>query len=143
MNEKLFRIPSKSVIGGVCAGLANRFNIDVTLLRVLFILGLIFTNAPFFIFYVILWIALPVNYTWGMTNDYSNNFNQTSFSETMKNNSNMTAGVILIGLGSLFLINEFFDVNLGKLWPLALVGSGLYIIFKDKIKGNGGTPNNF
>lgn len=45
-------------LGGVCSGLALYFGIDVTLVRVLFLLALIMGTAGFWI-YVILWIIVP------------------------------------------------------------------------------------
>lgn len=139
MNEKLYRIPSKAVLGGVAAGLEERFGIDVSIIRVIFVLGTILTHGPFFLIYIILWIALPAKTMMDMASDYTenSNFNMTK----MKNNSNSIAGIILIALGSLFLMDEFFDIDFGKLWPLVLIAVGVYIIFKDKIKGN--NTNNF
>jgi len=54
----LFRIKSKKMIGGVAAGLAEYFNLDVTLVRVLLV-GAFFTPIPAIIPYIILWIVMP------------------------------------------------------------------------------------
>lgn len=58
MDRKLYRDDFHKKIGGVCAGLAEYFNIDVTIIRVIFVLALIFHGGGFLI-YVILWIVLP------------------------------------------------------------------------------------
>jgi len=45
--------------------------------------------------------------------------------------------IILIGLGVLFLLDNFrvFDfIHLGRLWPLILIGAGLYL-FRNKLGG--------
>jgi hypothetical protein len=45
--------------------------------------------------------------------------------------------IILIGLGVLFLLDNFrvFDfIRLGRLWPLILIGAGLYL-FRNKLGG--------
>jgi hypothetical protein len=45
--------------------------------------------------------------------------------------------IILIGLGGLLLLNNFhlFDfIRIGRLWPLILIGAGLYM-FRDKLSG--------
>jgi phage shock protein C len=57
--SKLLR-SRKGVIGGVCAGLANHMKIDVSILRVLFIFGTLFTVFPFILFYIICWICIPI-----------------------------------------------------------------------------------
>jgi phage shock protein PspC (stress-responsive transcriptional regulator) len=45
-------------IAGVCAGLAEYFDLDPTLVRVLWLLAIFFAGTGFLI-YIILWIVLP------------------------------------------------------------------------------------
>ena len=54
----LLKIKSNKMIGGVAAGLAEYFNLDVTLVRVLLV-GAFFTPIPAIIPYIILWIVMP------------------------------------------------------------------------------------
>lgn len=56
--RKLFRDPDGKKIGGVCSGLALFLGIDVTLIRVLFIIAFICGSAGFWVYIVIL-IAAP------------------------------------------------------------------------------------
>ncbi len=56
--KKLHRDPDSKILGGVCSGLAIYFNIDVVLIRVLFVMALIMTLG--FWVYVILWIVVPL-----------------------------------------------------------------------------------
>jgi phage shock protein C len=58
MNKKLYRDEYHKVIGGVCAGLAEYFDMDVTIVRLLFAFTF-FVMGVGFIPYVILWIVLP------------------------------------------------------------------------------------
>lgn len=60
MNNKLFRNMDERVIGGVAAGLAEYFQIDVVLMRVLFVLA-IFIPVPthIILLYIIFWIVMP------------------------------------------------------------------------------------
>ena len=56
--KRLFRNENDKVIGGVCGGLANYFNLDATLVRIIFIIvALAFGTG--ILAYLILWIALP------------------------------------------------------------------------------------
>jgi phage shock protein C len=48
-------------IAGVCAGVARYFDIDVTLVRVLWILLVIFPPVPGILVYVVCWIVMPVD----------------------------------------------------------------------------------
>ncbi|MBN2409862.1 MAG: PspC domain-containing protein [Candidatus Aminicenantes bacterium] len=61
MEKKLYRSQARKMLGGVCAGLGNYFDIDVTLVRLIFVaLGLVTAIIPMMIFYLIAWIIIPV-----------------------------------------------------------------------------------
>lgn len=57
-GRKLYRDPDGKVIAGVCAGLAAYFDIDVTFIRIAFLL-LLLLNGVGILIYFILWIAMP------------------------------------------------------------------------------------
>lgn len=61
-HKQFFRDENNKKIGGVCAGLANYFNIDVTWVRLIALVLLVFYGVGF-IPYIILWIALPSSAT--------------------------------------------------------------------------------
>lgn len=48
-------------IAGVCAGFARYFEVDVTLMRVLWLVVALFTGIGFiaYIAYIVAWIAMP------------------------------------------------------------------------------------
>ena len=50
------------MLGGVCAGLAEYFDIDVTLVRILFVVAVI-APIPAVIPYLIMWAIMPVKPT--------------------------------------------------------------------------------
>lgn len=58
-SRKFYRNPCNKSIGGVCSGIAVYLNIDILLVRIIFIIGLFMGSAGFWI-YVILWIAAPL-----------------------------------------------------------------------------------
>src|SRR5699024_547470 len=57
-GKKLRRDKSDKVLGGVCSGMANYFEIDPAVVRVLAILAFIFYGIGLLV-YLVLWIALP------------------------------------------------------------------------------------
>jgi len=57
-SRRLYRDPENAVIGGVCSGLSAYFNVDVLLIRILFIIFFFFGGGSLFL-YIILWIAVP------------------------------------------------------------------------------------
>lgn len=58
-TKKLFRSEKDRVLAGVCAGLAEYLNIDVAVIRVIFLLGFIFGFTSSFWVYIVLWVVVP------------------------------------------------------------------------------------
>ncbi len=56
--KKLYRSRSDRRISGVCGGIAEYFKIDPSLVRLLFVLGLLFVGGTFWV-YLILLIVIP------------------------------------------------------------------------------------
>lgn len=57
--RKLYRDSDDKMIGGVCSGLAYYLNADAVLIRVIFLVALIFGLLSFWV-YLILWIVAPI-----------------------------------------------------------------------------------
>jgi len=61
MAKKLYRSQQHNMIGGVCGGLGEYFDLDVTLTRLIFVaVGLLTAIFPMVLFYIIAWIIVPV-----------------------------------------------------------------------------------
>jgi phage shock protein C len=58
MEKKLYRDEYHKKIGGVCAGLAEYFSVDVAIVRLIFVLTCIFHGGGGLV-YIVLWIVLP------------------------------------------------------------------------------------
>ena len=56
--KKLYRSKKNRVIAGVCGGIGEYFNIDPTIIRLLWIL-LIFAGGSGILAYIIAWIIIP------------------------------------------------------------------------------------
>lgn len=56
--RRLFRNPDDKKVAGVCSGIALFLGVDVTLIRIIFIIALICGSAGFWI-YLVIWIAAP------------------------------------------------------------------------------------
>jgi phage shock protein PspC (stress-responsive transcriptional regulator) len=57
-KKVLFRSESDRMIAGVCAGIAEHFDIDLTIVRVLWILLTLMGFSGVFV-YLILWLVIP------------------------------------------------------------------------------------
>ena len=57
--KKLYRSPNR-IIAGVCGGIAEYFDVDPTLIRVIYLVLSLFSAAfPGFLLYIILMIMIP------------------------------------------------------------------------------------
>jgi phage shock protein C len=61
-NKKLYRSNTKRMIAGVAGGLGDYFNIDPTLIRILFVVLAIF-GGPGLILYIIMALIVPLEPT--------------------------------------------------------------------------------
>jgi len=146
MEKKLERDESNKMIAGVASGLSDYLNMDVTWVRVIFLLMTIFALGGLWI-YIILWIAVPAKPFGGAFNmeaDYraydesqrNNPGNIRSGYPQPKNEGNgrAVAGIILIVIGCCFLLNQFFVLpywfSFAKLWPLVFVVIGVIILIR-------------
>ena len=143
--KRLERNPMNKVIGGVCSGLADYFNLDVALVRILFVIALLFASFGFWL-YIILWIFIPErDLNFYFNNDQHQYREYQPKSEDVDNSSNYVnkknttifAGVIVILLGFIFLINNFIPISwVWKLWPIILVLIGTVMIVNAIKKNN-------
>jgi len=61
-TKKLYRKSSDSVIGGVCSGLGDYFDIDKVLIRLIWVFSIVFAGAGL-LAYLIAWIVIPADNT--------------------------------------------------------------------------------
>lgn len=60
-NKSLRRSKDNKMIAGVVGGLANYFDLDPTVLRIIYVLVSLFSAAfPGIIVYLLLWVIMPV-----------------------------------------------------------------------------------
>jgi phage shock protein PspC (stress-responsive transcriptional regulator) len=58
--RRLYRSRHNRKIAGICGGLAEYFDLDPTLIRLIFVAALIFTGLlPMLLIYLIGWIVIP------------------------------------------------------------------------------------
>ena len=60
MTKKLYRSIDQKMLAGVCGGLAEYFDIDVSIVRLMLVgAALVTAVLPMFFFYIICWIVIP------------------------------------------------------------------------------------
>ncbi len=139
-NKKLYRSRVDCKIGGVCAGLADYFNIDATIVRIIAIL-LIFADGVGFFGYIIAWIVVPrrpVETEMEVTQPETIQESKPDKKEVGANI--MIPGAILIVIGILFLVkNSWWWFDFGDLWPILLIVIGILMLIKH---GNSNNSDN-
>lgn len=58
-SRRLYRSRREKMIAGVCGGLAAYFNMDPSLMRLIFILFLLLGGSAFLV-YVVMWLVVPL-----------------------------------------------------------------------------------
>jgi phage shock protein PspC (stress-responsive transcriptional regulator) len=61
MAKQLYRSTENKMIAGVCGGIAEYFDIDPVLVRIIAVILLLPGGLPGFLPYVLLWIVVPQN----------------------------------------------------------------------------------
>jgi phage shock protein C len=150
-DKRLFRNTGNEVIAGVAGGIADYFNVDVTIVRILFVLAAIFGGWGLII-YIIFWIAVPRAPYEQKEQSYSTEAEQpyedvsyestTDFSAKekaemeRKKRGSLIGGLVLIVIGSFFIVERYiprFDFN--TFWPFILVVVGFIILFSGFLNG--------
>lgn len=133
MKKQLMRSRKNSMLAGVCGGLADYFNIEVTVVRLLWVVSALFDGPGLFI-YIICAIIIPkVPYDYDYMDDYDDeNDYEGAYGQTRKVRSKNYLGIGLIGIGIYLAIKIFLPwINFGFSWPIALIGLGIILLRKN------------
>jgi len=145
VKRPLYRLPKQGKIAGVCAGLADYFDFDVTLVRVIFIIGAFITGGAAILLYIIFAIVLPVSDSTissakaHIVNDekVSDKFERLG-RDLQKNGSvnrmrnYLGAGLVLFGVWLLLsqLFPQWGIFRWEFVWPAILIIVGIMIVVK-------------
>ena len=154
MEKKLHRIPDQAVIGGVASGIAQYMQVDVVIVRAIFVVMLLLPIPPNFgwtgLIYIILWAVLPTGPA--IIHPESSDNTQTSkpfnlFADKKRSDQTiMMLGGALIFFGAIMLLDDFSIWYKVKhyLWPVLLIAIGAFLILRqrDKEQENNNSVNN-
>jgi len=138
MNRRLYKSASDRVIGGVAGGVAEYFDLDPSIVRVVWALLALLTGGVFFLLYIVMWIVVPVGpdvvgdeATEGAEPGAEGAAARPTYRHRRRGSGSggLVFGLILIGLGSYFFIREYVTwIDTDRLWPLGLVALGLVML---------------
>lgn len=136
-TKRIYRSDTEYMLAGVCGGLGEYFQVDTTLIRIIFVL-LGVSGGAGIIIYIILALIIPKK------NQKNHKENIDDIANTIENKANIIKnemykskkinifGLILILIGTMFLWNTFgfFKIDSEILWPSFLIILGFAILFK-------------
>lgn len=159
MPENLHKSHRNKVFAGVCGGLGEYFNVDATLIRLVWALA-VFVGGTGLFFYILAIIIMPSDPSAPVRAKAGNTpakpaaaalgegedgaketgakeeFSSGAYVPETDEKRRQIVGLILVGLGGYFLLERLFPFfNLHNWWPAILIIIGVFIIFK----GRGGT----
>jgi phage shock protein PspC (stress-responsive transcriptional regulator) len=159
--NRLYRSQKNRIIGGVAGGLAEYFDVDVVLVRVLWVLA-IFIGGGGLIAYIIAWIIIPEEKNVllkGRPKRKRQNVPEEAMPESNVNaleaeeiiveadegenlreqeariRRRRNAGLILIALGIFFLVRQVSAFLFHYLWPLLFIARGAYFLLRGGKEG--------
>ena len=139
-TKRLFRSEKDSMIAGICGGLSEYFNVDSSLVRLIFIL-ISFTGGSGLLIYIVLWVIIPRNSSFeqkpeSKIKESAKEINADEIE--VKSNANKRDGgknifgLILLTIGLIALWNQLMPVKITGEWvlPGLMIVSGVFLIFK-------------
>ncbi len=128
---RLYRSRQERIIAGVAGGLAEYFEVDVALIRLLWIIAF-FMGGGLFV-YLIAWFVIPERPAFSTEEQETIDLEVEDSPESREDRDKRwrLGGLVLIMVGLIFLFREIFPWRLINriLIPIALIFIGLFILF--------------
>ena len=129
MNNKLYRSRNQKMLAGVCGGIAEYFNIDVTLIRLIWAVISIPSFGTGILMYIIAAIIIPER-------PYGQQHNTEFIDVTQsvdRSKIMIILGAVLILIGIIALISGLFPflwrMFQNAFWPLIVIIMGIALIY--------------
>jgi phage shock protein PspC (stress-responsive transcriptional regulator) len=146
-DRKIFRSIDDYMVAGVCGGLADYFNIDSSLIRIIFVL-LALSGGSGVLIYLILWLVVPKEV--GVEKEINREEKVKEFAEDVKSKVKTMAneiktdvkikkmkkvnilGIILVLVGLMAIWNQLSPMTIqwNFFWPGLLILIGILVMFK-------------
>ena len=152
--KQIYRSTKDKMIGGVASGMAHYLDLDIALIRLLWVL-FAFMGGIGFPVYLVAWIIIPeepypgasktsistgvddnVNFgedTPEKPNEETETYVSPEIYSQRADRTNQVLGILLVVIGAAFLIRETLHLDIFRyVWPVLLVILGVYILVNDK-----------
>lgn len=146
-SKRLYRSDEDVIIGGVAAGLGEYFDLDPSLIRILF-LALFFAGGSGLLLYLILWLIVPkksqlkLRTASKQTLEANAREMETKARETVNKlqhepdeqvmeKRKQWLGLGLLSVGLLIFLSNLNLINFDLVWPLTMIVIGLAVLLKN------------
>lgn len=139
--KRLYRSESQKIIGGVCGGAGDYFDIDPIMIRLIWVI-LFFFGGIGLVAYLIAWIIIPIENS--VTDSQGQSESENQKKESAGQNTKIILGILLILFGVFFFMKEFWYLDcilkdtIKLIWryffPALLIALGVYIIVQGEKK---------
>jgi len=129
-GKKLYRSETNRLIAGVCGGLAEYFETDPVLVRIIFLfLSLIGAGGIFL--YLILWVMIPEKNEEHKNSAHDFAREVREHMNSSHNTVHSLLGIFIIMIGILLLVDQFFPgYGFEKFWPVLIILFGVLVMFR-------------
>jgi phage shock protein C len=118
-QTRLRRSTEDRVIAGVCGGLGRYFNTDPVWFRLAFVVVTLAGGAGILI-YLVAWLVIP---------EAGTGESVAGRAEGLGPQGPMVAGLALVGIGLMLLVNTLVPWFDRVMWPLAVIAAGAGMLF--------------
>ena len=135
MNRELKKSRTNKVIGGVCGGIGEYFDIDPVFVRIVAVMLALGTHGVGVVAYIIAMIIMPTNEVQFRVNEKGETVPVEDVTPEYSSWNKYIPGIILICIGVIWLVQDnFYWFDFSELWPLILIIVGLFLVFRRKKK---------
>ncbi len=123
-TKRLYRSRHNKIIAGICGGIAEYFDIDPVIVRLLMVL--LFIYGVGLIIYILGWIMIPQEPAELTQEDV------IDIDDEKKRREKLGA-IVLIIIGVVLIFGEFYSMSF--IWklavPITIIAAGIYILLKE------------
>ncbi len=140
-NDRLHRSSSEKMLAGVSGGLAEYFDVDVTLVRVGWVVLTFLTAGFALVGYLLLAIIMPrgdAGLSGSPRTARDDEAVASGAGERRRTRRRDVLALVLIAIGSVMLLSNFgvfWWLSWSVLWPLVLIGIGAAVLAKRTHRG--------
>jgi phage shock protein C len=140
IEKRLYRSREHAMLGGVCAGIAEYFDTDPSLVRLATVI-MFFAGGIGILAYIVAWIIIPNKPLKAETPEQDSKISVPESDEHSDlahsvGRPRFILGIGLIALGALFLMSNVLPwFSFFKLWPVILIIIGVLVISRGVEKG--------